>query len=72
MPTLGLTISPEAFLMGVLRGTSSLLRRSIGAVFSTAGHFAASLQVRDGVVDTWLDEYILHKVPKNFLSWAFV
>jgi hypothetical protein len=42
MPTLGLYISPEAFLMGVFRGTSSLLRRSIGAVFSTAGHFAAS------------------------------
>ena len=54
MPTMGLLESPREFGMGVLRGTSSLLRKLIASLCATGGQLAATLQgglVALGVVD---------------------
>ncbi|KAJ1440218.1 hypothetical protein B484DRAFT_320058, partial [Ochromonadaceae sp. CCMP2298] len=46
LPTVGLmTLSPQAFLLGAMRGTSSLVRSLLASVCTSAGALASSLQV---------------------------
>jgi vacuolar protein sorting-associated protein 13A/C len=45
LPTIGLLTSPEDFVLGVLRGSSSLVRNVVASVCATAGHLMNSLQV---------------------------
>ncbi len=54
MPTAGLLTSPEAFVLGVLRGSKSLVKSVIASFCTSAGHLTSSLQVgliTLGVVD---------------------
>ena len=74
MPTRGLFISPEEFAMGVLRGTSSLLRKTVASVCSTAGHLASSLQVgliTLGVIDTYTTSEKYESVPTTRNNSSF-
>ncbi|RYH32534.1 hypothetical protein EON65_00390 [archaeon] len=45
LPTVGLLSSPEDFALGVLRGSSSLVRNVVASCCATAGHLMNSLQV---------------------------
>lgn len=54
-PAIGLQTSPLAFLSGVIRGTSSLTRRTLSSMCDTAGDLSEALQVgllALGVVDS--------------------
>ena len=54
LPAIGLITSPEAFGMGLLRGTSSLLRRTVASLCVWCSNVSGSLQVglvTLGVVD---------------------
>ena len=54
-PAIGLQTSPLAFLSGVVRGTSSLTRRTLSSMCDTAGDLSEALQVgllALGVVDS--------------------
>ena len=52
--------SPEAFLLGLIKGTSSLFRRTIASFCTTICHFSESLQV--GLI-------ALGVIDFNFLSY---
>jgi hypothetical protein len=80
LPAIGLITSPKAFGTGVLRGLSSLLRCTAVSLFSTAGHFASSLQIgliTLGVIDSnclslhensQYDTKLLRNRPKGFVD----
>ena len=44
-PFIGIMTSPEAFLLGTIRGTSSLVRRTIASFCRSVSHFSESMQV---------------------------
>jgi hypothetical protein len=45
LPVMGLYVSPQAFVTGVLQGSLSLCRNVVASLCTTAGHLAQSLQV---------------------------
>lgn len=56
LPTVGLFVSPRAFVVGAWRGTSSLLSNLVASFCSTGGSLASSVQVgmvNLGVVDPY-------------------
>ena len=72
-PYLGIMTSPNAFLLGTIKGSSSLVRRTIASLCTTISHFSESMQVgliALGVIDPTFSSMHLYQLMDDYTDYG--